>query len=79
MNVRVLTCLGLSFFSFAAAAANPPRPLHVVVVIEENKSLMSIHGAEAVPYINRLANEGALFTPVCLESSVRWPVASVCR
>ncbi|HEY3644517.1 MAG TPA: alkaline phosphatase family protein [Gammaproteobacteria bacterium] len=63
MNIcRRLCGAGLAFLSFAAAAANPPRPQHVVVVIEENKSLMSIQAGADVPYINRLANEGALFT-----------------
>jgi phosphatidylinositol-3-phosphatase len=39
-----------------------PRPDHVVVVIEENKSYRQIIGNMAAQYLNRLANEGALFT-----------------
>jgi len=63
MNLRrALACAGLALASFSTAAADLPRPQHVVVVIEENKSLMSIHGNADVPYINRLANEGALLT-----------------
>lgn len=39
-----------------------PRPDHVVVVIEENKSFRQIVGNPRAPFINRLAGEGALFT-----------------
>src|SRR5438132_6862622 len=39
-----------------------PRPTHVVVVIEENHSYSQIIGAPAAPYINRLAQQGALIT-----------------
>jgi acid phosphatase len=39
-----------------------PRPDHVVIVIEENKSYKSVVGNELAPYINKLANDGALFT-----------------
>jgi len=39
-----------------------PRPDHVVIVIEENKAYKQIIGNMAAQYINRLANEGALFT-----------------
>lgn len=42
---------------------NPtPRPDHVVIVVEENKSYSQIIGNAAAPYINALANDGALFT-----------------
>jgi phospholipase C len=39
-----------------------PRPDHVVIVVEENKSYTQIIGNAAAPYINALANNGALFT-----------------
>lgn len=39
-----------------------PRPDHVVIVIEENNSYKGIIGNIEAPYINQLANEGALFT-----------------
>jgi acid phosphatase len=39
-----------------------PRPEHVVIVIEENKSYKQIIGNIEAPYINRLAKEGVLFT-----------------
>lgn len=39
-----------------------PRPDHVVIVIEENKSFGRIIGAPSATYINELAARGALFT-----------------
>jgi phosphatidylinositol-3-phosphatase len=43
-------------------AAGRPRPAHIVVVIEENKSSSAIIGNPSAPYINALAARGALFT-----------------
>src|SRR5262249_34855767 len=37
-----------------------PRPDHVVLVIEENHDLAQIIGSAAAPYINSLAQQGAL-------------------
>ncbi len=37
-------------------------PDHVVIVIEENHSFSSIIGSASAPYINSLAQQGALFT-----------------
>lgn len=45
-----------------ALAQAIPRPDHVVVVIEENKSYGQIIGSARAPYINALARRGALFT-----------------
>ena len=53
---------GLIFFAGAAQAATIPRPDHVVIVVEENKSFKQIVNNMAAQYINRLANEGALLT-----------------
>ena len=39
-----------------------PRPDHIVIVIEENKSFSQIIGYREAPYINELAKSGALFT-----------------
>ncbi len=39
-----------------------PRPDHIVIVIEENKSFSQIIGNKDAPYINELANRGVLFT-----------------
>ena len=46
----------------AGAANGVPRPDHVVVVIEENHSYGEIIGSPSAPYINSLAQQGALFT-----------------
>jgi acid phosphatase len=43
-------------------AAALPRPDHVVIVVEENKSYSQIIGNASAPYINSLAAQGALFT-----------------
>ena len=43
-------------------AADLPRPDHIVIVIEENKSYSQIIGNPDTPYINALAQRGALFT-----------------
>jgi acid phosphatase len=37
-----------------------PRPAHVVVVIEENKTFEDVAGSTEAPYINELASQGAL-------------------
>ncbi|GAC1302672.1 MAG: phosphatidylinositol-3-phosphatase [Vulcanimicrobiaceae bacterium] len=44
------------------ALAAMPRPAHVVVIVEENKSFGQIVGNARAPYINMLAKRGALFT-----------------
>ena len=59
---RVLSGAGLGLVCLAAVAANPPKQQHVVVVIEENRSLANMRGAAEVPYINQLADAGALLT-----------------
>jgi phosphatidylinositol-3-phosphatase len=45
-----------------APAGKLPRPDHVVIVVEENKSYSRIIGNMAAQYINALAHRGALFT-----------------
>jgi phospholipase C len=59
---RVLSGACLAVLATGAFAAKLPRPQHVVVVIEENRSLKSMYGAAELPYINQLAGEGALLT-----------------
>jgi phosphatidylinositol-3-phosphatase len=44
------------------AASSVPTPAHVVVVVEENHSAGGIIGNKSAPYINSLANNGALMT-----------------
>lgn len=46
----------------SAAPRKLPRPDHVVIVIEENKSYSRIVGNMAAQYINGLANRGASFS-----------------
>ena len=48
--------------STAAIAASLPKPAHVVLVIEENRSFQTLIGSQDAPYINELASKGALFT-----------------
>ncbi|HZO74861.1 MAG TPA: alkaline phosphatase family protein [Ktedonobacteraceae bacterium] len=47
---------------YVYAQTTLPMPKHVVVVIEENHSFNEIIGSSSAPYINSLANGGALFT-----------------
>ncbi|MDP9291100.1 MAG: hypothetical protein M3O82_01910 [Verrucomicrobiota bacterium] len=68
-SVRLFLALVLasSFFdsglaAVAAGAEAIPRPDHIVLVIEENKSYSEIIGNPDAPYINSLAAQGALFT-----------------
>src|SRR3569832_1887048 len=44
------------------AAARMPRPAHAIYVMEENHSYTDIIGSQQAPYINGLAQSGALFT-----------------
>lgn len=47
----------------AAMPALPPRPSHIVVVVEENKEYRDIAGnTRSAPYLNELIARGALFT-----------------
>ena len=45
-----------------AISGELPRPDHIVIVIEENKSFSQVIGNHKAPYINELAKRGALFT-----------------
>ena len=48
---------------FTPAQAQPlPRPDHIVIVVEENKSYAQIIGNRDAPYLNALAGRGMLFT-----------------
>jgi acid phosphatase len=44
-----------------AEAASIPRPAHVIVIVEENKSLAQIEGSRHASFINGIAERGALF------------------
>ena len=59
--MRILAVV-LSLFSALVARGGVPVPDHVVIVVEENHSYAEIIGSAAAPYINSLAQQGALFT-----------------
>ena len=46
----------------SSPAAALPRPDHIVVVVMENRSYSDVIGNRSAPYINALAQSGALFT-----------------
>lgn len=60
--------LGMGICAISATSAlggstpHPPRPDHIVVVIEENHSYSQIIDSPDAPYINSLAAQGAVFT-----------------
>ena len=62
MTLRWHIFLLLAWFAVPAVAQPLPRPDHIVIVIEENKSFAQIIGSPAAPYINELSRRGALFT-----------------
>jgi acid phosphatase len=53
--------LPMLLFAQQAIGGELPRPDHIVIVIEENKSFTQIIGNREAPYINELAKRGALF------------------
>ena len=56
-------CLTWPTATFAQSALTTfPSPAHVVVVVEENHGYSQIIGSPQAPYINTLADDGALFT-----------------
>lgn len=63
IDSRLFLCTALFLLSFAARAGQAPRPDHVLVVIEENRSysqIMDSRNRDA--YIHQLAKRGMLFT-----------------
>lgn len=54
--------LAMLLVTQSAIGSELPRPDHIVIVIEENKSFSQIIGNKEAPYINELAKRGALFT-----------------
>src|SRR5258708_9699797 len=61
----VLTTLMVLFLGFRSSATfgqSIPRTDHVVIVVKENHSYAEIIGSVNAPYINSLAQMGALFT-----------------
>ncbi len=47
---------------YAQTSSGVPQPDHVLIVIEENRSSSQIINSSSAPYINSLADQGALFT-----------------
>ncbi|HEY3777282.1 MAG TPA: alkaline phosphatase family protein [Rhizomicrobium sp.] len=62
--VRAVLVLSACFVCtvMTARAKGVPKPDHVIVVMEENHSYSEIIGNADAPYINSLAQSGALFT-----------------
>jgi len=54
--------LFLSSSVTALAQTTPPKPDHVVILIEENHDYSQISGSASAPYINSLKTQGAWFT-----------------
>ena len=52
----------LACLSAAAQIPGVTPPDHIVIVIEENHSFSEIIGNSSAPYINSLAQQGAVFT-----------------
>jgi acid phosphatase len=52
----------IAMASPAAAKKKLPMPDHIIIVMEENHSYSDIIGSLSAPYINGLAQSGALFT-----------------
>src|SRR5437868_113990 len=57
--ISLLAFLSINLF---AESDSLPRPDHIVIVIGENTSFGSVIGNKSAPYINSLADKGALFT-----------------
>jgi acid phosphatase len=58
--MTVWAALGL--VAAAPASASLPRPQHVIIIVEENKTLAQVVEGGSAPFITRLAKQGALFT-----------------
>ena len=55
--------LALSLVASAVHAEGVlPRPDHIVIVVEENKSFSDVIGSKSAPYLNALARRGAVLT-----------------
>jgi phosphatidylinositol-3-phosphatase len=60
--VGAALCLALIATPAAAKKAKLPKPDRIIIVMEENHSYADIIGNPQAPYINGLAQAGALFT-----------------
>lgn len=62
MRLLITFLLFYAALSANAAEISLPRPDHIVIVVEENKSFAQIIGNPDAPYINALVKRGVLFT-----------------
>lgn len=60
--MRLILVALLLLAQSALAADALPRPDHIVIVVEENRSFSQIIGNREAPYLNALAKRGVLFT-----------------
>ena len=61
--VHAFACVALALqLVVPARAAAVPRPAHVVVIVEENRTFAQIVNNRDAPYINGLAGRAAVFT-----------------
>jgi hypothetical protein len=52
----------LSIVLLSSCGSKPPRPDHIIIVMEENHGYDEVINSPNAPFITALANEGALFT-----------------
>jgi phosphatidylinositol-3-phosphatase len=62
MRILILAMTLIVSFGTYAESVVLPRPNHIVIVFEEDRSFRQVIGNKKVPYINSLAQRGALFT-----------------
>ena len=62
LRFALAVACGAVFLPVASLAATLPRPAHVIVIVEENKSLWQIDGSSHASFINAVAARGAFFT-----------------
>ena len=62
MGLAVGVCTLSATSTLGRQRTSPPRPNHIVMVIEENHSYSQIIESPDAPYINSLAAQGAVFT-----------------
>jgi len=58
--LSVISLTGL--FASCSQKAETPRPDHIIVIMEENHGYDELIGSSNAPFINKLANESAIFT-----------------
>src|SRR5471030_2066406 len=66
MKLRILSNTIIILLLFTATSFNQqpaiPRYDHIIIVMEENHGFNELIGSTNAPYINELAQQGALFT-----------------